>query len=120
MPGGGPLGDPSPLALSLYEAANDRAATRLERILLSELEVDAAPAAEAAGSSGAEWVAEALREAVGSGSAFVAPKRIREIINRWATAGAGPKRQALGTTHRSDELDISREVYMTSRDLCNA
>ncbi len=56
--GGGPLGDPSPLALSLYEAANDRPATRLERILLSELEADAAPAAEAAGSSGAEWVAK--------------------------------------------------------------
>jgi len=98
--GGGPLGDPSPLALSLYEAANDRPATRLERILLSELEAAAAAPAEAAGSSGAEWVAAALREAVGSGSSFVAPKRIREIIGRWAVAGAGPR--GIDTSARVD------------------
>ena len=98
--GGGPLADPSPLVLSLYEAANDRPATRLERILLSELEADAAVAAEAVGSSGPEWVAEALREAVGSGSAFVAPKRIREIVTRWGRANAGPRRG-----HRGDNQD---------------
>ncbi len=89
--GSGPVGDPSPLVLSLYEAANDRPPTRLERILLSELERDAGPPSEAAGATGADWVAAALREAVGSGSAFVAPKRIREIINRWASSGAGPR-----------------------------
>jgi hypothetical protein len=95
QPGAGPLGDPSALVVSLYEAANDRPATRLERVLLSELEQDAAAAAAAAGSSGAEWVAAALREAVGSGSAFVAPKRIREIINRWSADGAGPRGASL-------------------------
>ena len=106
--GAGPVGDPSPLALSLYEAANDRAATRLERILLSELETDAAAPAAAAGSSGPEWVAAALREAVGSGSAFVAPKRIREIINRWAASGSGPRGA------RVDESRHEQSVY-TSR-----
>ena len=93
--GAGPVGDPSPLVVSLYEAANDRRATPLERILLSELEVDADAPARAAGLRGADWVAAALREAVGSGSAFVAPKRIREIINRWAATGSGPRRAEL-------------------------
>ena len=90
-PGAGPVGDPSPLVVSLYEAANDRSATSLERILLSELETDASAPAEAAGSTGPKWIAEALREAVGSGSSFVAPKRIREIVNRWASSGSGPR-----------------------------
>ncbi len=106
--GGGPLGDPSPLALSLYEAANDRPATRLERILLSELETDAAAPAAAAGSAGPEWVAAALREAVGSGSAFVAPKRIREIINRWAAAGAGPRGPGLDEVESQASTDTPR------------
>lgn len=88
--GGGPLGDPSALVVSLFEAANDRRASKLERVLLSELEHAADAAARAAGSTGADWVAAALREAVASGSAFVAPKRIREILNRWAAEGAGP------------------------------
>lgn len=82
--------DPGPLVVSLFEAANDRRATPLERVLLGELERDADTPARAAGETGADWVAAALREAVSSGSAFVAPKRIREIINRWAAAGGRP------------------------------
>ena len=86
----GPLVGPSPLVVSLFEAANNRAASPLERTLLGELERDAAIPADRAGETGAEWVAAALREAVSSGSAFVAPKRIREIINRWASTGSRP------------------------------
>ncbi|HEX5167046.1 MAG TPA: hypothetical protein VFV93_16685, partial [Thermomicrobiales bacterium] len=82
---GGPLVDPGPLVISTFEAANDRRATPLERHLLAELECDADPPARAAGSTGADWVVAAMREAVASGSAFVAPKRIREIIARWAS-----------------------------------
>lgn len=88
---GGPLVDPSPLVVSLFEAANDRRASPLERMLLAELERDAGPAARARNENGADWVAAALREAVSSGSAFVAPKRVREIINRWAAAGDRPQ-----------------------------
>jgi hypothetical protein len=87
---GGPLVDPGPLVVSLFEAANNRAASPLERILLGELERDAAVPAGRVGETGADWVAAALREAVSSGSSFVAPKRIREIINRWAAVGARP------------------------------
>jgi hypothetical protein len=82
---GGPLVDSGPLVVSTFEAANDRRATPLERHLLAELERDADPPARAAGSTGADWVVAAMREAVASGSAFVAPKRIREIITRWAS-----------------------------------
>lgn len=82
--GGGPLVDPCPLVLSTFEAANDRRASGLERSLLAELERDADSAARAVGSTGADWVVAAMREAVASGSAFVAPKRIREILTRWA------------------------------------
>lgn len=115
--GGGPLGDPSPLALSLYEAANDRAATRLERILLSELEADAAAPATAAGSTGPEWVAAALREAVGSGSSFVAPKRVREIINRWAAAGAGPRGAAVEASSEPESANTTRAAGVTKHVL---
>lgn len=85
--GWGPLVDPSPLVVSLFEAANSRPASPLERILLGELERDAAAPAAATGETGADWIVAALREAVASGSTFVAPKRIQEIINRWATEG---------------------------------
>ncbi|MEI2618612.1 MAG: hypothetical protein V9F06_13450 [Thermomicrobiales bacterium] len=87
----GPLVDPGPLVVSIFEAANDRRATPLERILLGELERDADPPARAAGSTGGDWVVAALREAVASGSAFVAPKRIREIVQRWAADREGPR-----------------------------
>lgn len=83
--GGGPVVDPGPLVISTFEAANDRRATPLELHLLAELERDAGPAARAVGSTGAGWVVAAMREAVSSGSSFVAPKRIREIIARWST-----------------------------------
>jgi len=90
-PDGGPVVDPCPLVVSVFEAANDRRATPLERILLGELECDADPPARAAGSTGSDWVVAALREAVASGSAFVAPKRVREIVQRWAADDDGPR-----------------------------
>jgi hypothetical protein len=110
---GGPLGDPGALVISLFEAANDRASTPLERILLAELERDADPAARAVGVSGADWVAAALREAVASGSAFVAPKRIREIITRWAHDGDWPgntPRDLLSATPASSAPPAARSA----------
>lgn len=97
--GWGPLVDPCPLVVSLFEAANSRPASPLERILLGELERDAATPAAATGETGADWIVAALREAVASGSTFVAPKRIQEIINRWASEGgpSGIARTSAGT-----------------------
>lgn len=86
--GGGPLVDPSALVVATFAAANGRDVSSLERDLLAELERDADHAARAAGSDGAAWLVAAMREAVASGSTFVAPKRIREIVTRWAREGA--------------------------------
>jgi hypothetical protein len=97
---GGPVVDPGPLVVSTFEAANDRRATPLERHLLAELEYDADPAARAAGSTGSDWVIAAMREAVASGSSFVAPKRIREIIARWS---ANPRNAPASTTPLADD-----------------
>jgi hypothetical protein len=85
-PGAGPVLQASTAVLTAFESANDRAATTLERELLGELERDFADAAQRVDYSPAVWVAEAIREAVNSGSRFVAPKRVREILSRWASA----------------------------------
>lgn len=84
--GAGPVLQASAATLAAFESANDRAATTLERELLGELERDFADAAQRADQSPAVWVVDAIREAVNSGSRFVAPKRIREILSRWASA----------------------------------
>ncbi len=112
----GPVGDPSPLVVSLFEAANDRPATRLERILLSELERDADAAAQPNGSDGAGWVAAAIREAVASGSSFVAPKRIGEIIGRWAAEEDGPASQRERSGNRSLGAAPDSAANITKRE----
>ncbi len=80
----GPVLEPSPEVVTCYEAANARPATPLERTLLAELEREFLSLAEARGERPAELVVAAIREAVASGSRYVAPKRIREILARWA------------------------------------
>ena len=82
--GAGPLLGPSLAVVACFEAANDRTITPLEADLLAELERTCASSAQRSGETGADWVVAAIREAVGSGSRFVAPKRIKEILNRWA------------------------------------
>lgn len=93
-------------ALRAFEQANDRAATPAERKLLRDLaeRYDAvAVAAAAAGAdvpgSGWGWLEAAVWEAVEAGSAFVAPRRLREILQRWERDGfpganTAPVRQA--------------------------
>lgn len=85
--GAGPILEPTAAVVACFEAANGRTATPLERELLAELEVAFDAAARRAGASGSAWVEAAIREAVSSGSRFVAPKRIREILSRWAREG---------------------------------
>ncbi|HET7034896.1 MAG TPA: DnaA N-terminal domain-containing protein [Thermomicrobiaceae bacterium] len=88
-PGGaGPLPEPAAAVVACFSAANGRPATPLERELLAELAQAFAANAGRAGTDGPGWVIAAIREAVGSGSRFVAPKRIREILARWAQAQA--------------------------------
>ncbi|MGH2615991.1 MAG: hypothetical protein ACRDJC_12180 [Thermomicrobiales bacterium] len=81
-------------ALRAFEHANDRAATPAERKLLRDLAVRFDPVAEAAYQnwddvprSGWSWLEAAVWEAVEAGSSFVAPRRLREILQRWERDG---------------------------------
>ena len=96
-----------------FESANDRAATPAERKLLRDLaarfELVAATAHQERGDvpvSGWGWLEAAVWDAVEAGSAFVAPRRVREILLRWEREGfpqprdPGPPR-ARATARRS-------------------
>ncbi len=80
----GPVLQPSPEVVAYFEAANARPASPLERTLLAELEREFFPLAVSRGETSAELLVAAIREAVASGSRYVAPKRIREILSRWS------------------------------------
>ncbi len=81
-------------AMRAFESANDRAATPAERKLLRDLAARFEPVAEIAcqeredvPGSGWGWLEAAVWEAVEAGSAFVAPRRVREILLRWERDG---------------------------------
>ena len=101
--GAGPLSSPSLAVVTCFEAANNRPVTPLEAELLAELERAFAGGAQRAGATGSAWVVAAIREAVSSGSRFVAPKRVREILNRWASAGNGVRP---GTSSSSEAVTL--------------
>jgi hypothetical protein len=78
-------------AIQAFEDANGRPSTPAERHLLRGLAVQAELDAIKQGgaqTSGWSWVTAATYEAVEAGSSFVAPRRLREIISRWARDGA--------------------------------
>src|SRR5215218_5245396 len=81
-------------ALRAFESANDRAATPAERKLLRDLAARFEPVAATAHQersdapgSGWGWLEAAVWDAVEAGSAFVAPRRVREILLRWERDG---------------------------------
>jgi hypothetical protein len=99
---GGPAAQPpadaagEAAALRAFESANDRAATPAERKLLRDLAARFEPVAltatqerpgEVVPGSGWGWLEAAVWEAVEAGSAFVAPRRLREIMLRWERQG---------------------------------
>ena len=77
--------------LRRFADANGRDATAAERKILKELaerfELSARECGRVEMSSGWAWVSAAIYEAVDSGSAYVAPKRVREILLRWERDG---------------------------------
>lgn len=114
-PGSGPVLQASTAVLAAFESSNDRTATPLERELLGELERDFADAAQRAEHTSSAWVVDAIREAVNSGSRFVAPKRIREILTRWSSADERRVRtssqgSAVGQTARTRASKRNREA----------
>lgn len=71
----------------LFDEANGRESTVAARRQLARIAGEVSDLAESAGVSGWTLVGSAIEEAVSSGSAFVAPKRIREILARWERDG---------------------------------
>lgn len=93
-PGDGP-GEAA--GIRAFEEANGRPSTPAERTLIRGIaeQIDSvARASGAFGGTGWGWVAAATYEAVEAGSAFVAPRRLREIIARWGREGAPGDRRA--------------------------
>ncbi len=77
--------------LRRFAEANGREATGAERKILKELaerfDLSARECGRSEFGSGWAWVSAAIYEAVDSGSAYVAPKRVREILLRWERDG---------------------------------
>jgi hypothetical protein len=100
--------DAAEAALDLWRAANGRAASPLERQRLAQL---AALAARAGGDRAAGWarVGAAIAEAVEAGSAYVAPRRVARILERWlaeeqaAARLAGPAPAPAERSHPTQE-----------------
>jgi hypothetical protein len=97
----------------LFDEANSRPSTAAARRHLKRIADDFADLAQGAGVSGWALVGSAIDEAVSSGSAFVAPKRVREIVTRWNRDGV-PAMYAFSPPHGDDEArDGSRPVTGT-------
>ncbi len=75
------------LTLQLFDEANEQPVTVAARRILGRVASDFADLAKSAGISGWALTGMAIEEAVSSGSSFVAPKRVREILNRWKRDG---------------------------------
>jgi len=97
-----------------FEEANARVASPAERNLLRGLAdrfaVDLAEDPPATGSEtpvlGWTRVATAIYEAVEAGSAFVAPRRVREILTRWERDGFPKDGEATPATPRGGTLAV--------------
>jgi hypothetical protein len=79
------------IAFRQFEEANDRKMTRAEQRLLKMLVADIEERAELSPDHAWRWIADAIDEAVSAGSAFVAPKRVQEIVLRWSRDGRGDR-----------------------------
>jgi hypothetical protein len=91
------------IATRLFEEANARASTPAERRMLRNLAAQFADVAGTHGMTGWHWVALAIDDAVAAGSAFVAPRRVREILNRWERDGV-PEEYVDSASSRADDL----------------
>ena len=86
-----PPSAPRDRAFRQFEEANDRRANRAEQRLLRMLAADLQDRVVISENTAWDWIADAIDEAVASGSTFVAPKRIQEIVLRWSRDGRGDK-----------------------------
>jgi hypothetical protein len=112
----GPGGLPAPIdaagqagAVQAFEDANGKRSTPAQRQMLTKLAADFEWAALHASHPGMEtswaWLTAAIYEAVEAGSAYVAPRRLREIMSRWEREGlrSRERRDPLRQSERSEE-----------------
>jgi hypothetical protein len=99
-------------AIRFFEEANDRVSTPAERRLLRQLADQFDAAAREQGGSGWLWLGMAIDDAVGAGSAFVAPKRIREILARW-------QRDGLPEEHAAEVASLARSSQLAGSPVTN-
>jgi hypothetical protein len=95
-------------AIRAFEDANNRLSTGAERHLLQDMATRAElDAWRQRGDriSGWEWVTAAVYEAVEAGSAYVAPRRLREIIARWQRDGRPVEPSPAGQTEPDTPID---------------
>jgi hypothetical protein len=79
-------------AIRQFEEANDRAATTAEQRLLAALVRDLEKRTGLDEVEAWRWIGDAVDEAVAAGSAYVAPRRVGEIVIRWSRDGRGDSR----------------------------
>ena len=97
------------LALTAFEEANGgRIATPAEVRILRQLaaQIDPAAAADRDLPTGWAWIGAAVYEAVDAGSAYVAPRRIREIASRWQREGRPSATTASGHAGTAASADL--------------
>lgn len=73
--------------LLLYDEANEKPVTIASRRLIGKLAAEFEPLARSVSVTGWALTGFAIEEAVSSGSTYVAPKRVREILSRWNKDG---------------------------------
>jgi hypothetical protein len=79
-------------------------------------------AANAVEASGWDWVAAAIGEAVEAGSAFVAPRRVARILDRWLAEGRGDVdgRPRRGGGRRGRKADVTEAARREASRVASA
>lgn len=103
------------LTLTLFDEANENQQTVAARKLLARIATDFADLAKTHSLSGWALVGIAIEEAVSSGSSFVAPKRVREILHRWRKDGV-PEMYVSGASSHDQSAHIATEPVTTDID----
>lgn len=75
------------LTLRFFDEANEKPVSIATRRVLGKVASDFADLAQSVNISGWALTGLAIEEAVSSGSTYLAPKRVREILNRWRRDG---------------------------------
>jgi hypothetical protein len=98
-------------AIRQFEEANDRSATAAEQRLLGALARDLMSRTGLDDMDAWRWIGDAVDEAVAAGSAYVAPRRVGEIVIRWSRDGRGDSRGDNPKPARSQRFDrpVTRE-----------